>query len=98
MSHPVSLSDETWALVDLWREDTGLGRSAAIEVLVHCALTQGLVLPQAPDVTSAAEAEEEAPEFVEPDLEEATGPEAGAPADAAEATGSSTPASSVGTP
>lgn len=94
-SQNVTLSDDTWTLIDLWREDTGLGRSAAIEVLVHCAMTQGLVLPQAPDM---AQAISEVEVWDEPDLEEATGPEADAPADAAAATGSSTPASSVGTP
>lgn len=48
----IELTPETAALVDLWREGTGLGRSAAVEVLIGCALTQGLVYPGQPGAPS----------------------------------------------
>lgn len=106
----ISLSEETWTLIDLYREGTGLGRSAAIEVLVGCALTQGLVMPQAradgecptadPVVGDDTSFDEPGLDFDVDDADPAaagvSGPEADAPDGGEEATGSSTPASSGG--
>lgn len=90
MIHSVDLSEESWTLIDLYREGTGLGRSAAIEVLVGCALTQGLVMPQAPDMAQAI-SEVEVWDEPDPEVTEADAPDGGE-----EATGSSTPVSSGG--